>query len=137
MRNRNDIVDKVDSPPKIMSKQVQPPTQYKEPSGGEMEVEETFEHKLSKALGILNEEFGKNDMDYPDPTEAKGSAKKPKKKKSAEGAHRFDPGADFDQMGDGEEFDNEDPRLDFKKKEPAKTSRPTNIKPRKKLPEMK
>ncbi len=135
MKNRNDIIDRVDSPPKIMSKQVKPPTQYKEPRGGDME--ETFERKLEEALGLLREDFGKNDMEYPDPTEAKASAKKTKKKHSADGAHRPDSGAEYDQMAGSEEFDNEDTRIDFKKKEPAKASRPTNIKPKKKLPELK
>jgi len=95
-----------------------------------------FIGKLEGALGI-NEEYGKNDLGNPDPTEAKPTPDKAKKMKSAKGAHRPDSGTEYDQAEGKDEFENEDTRIKFDKKEPEKTSQTASVKPKKELPKLK
>jgi hypothetical protein len=97
---------------------------------------EEFEHKLEEALGLVSEDYGQNDMGYPDPTEAKPSTPATTKGTSAKGAHRFDPAVKHDKLPARDEFDNEDERIDFDRKKPEKLSRPTSLKPKKQLPKL-
>jgi hypothetical protein len=99
-------------------------------------ADKEFVEKLDEALGI-NEDYGKNNFKYPDPTEAKPTPGKTKKMKSAKGAHRPDPGTDYDQMERKDDFNEEDTRIKFDKKEPEKTSQTAEVKPKKELPKLK
>jgi len=97
-----------------------------------------FESKLDKALGI-NEEYGKNDYGYPDPTKAKQKDHiSTAKKKATKGEHKpLDKATEYDQAKvHPEHFKNEDTRTDFDKKEPKKTSQSVDINPPEKLPKL-
>ena len=85
----------------------------------------------------MNEEYGKNDFGYPDPTQAKQKNQKTGKKTATKGEHKpLDKATDYEELEGSKEFDNEDTRIDFDKTEPKKMSQATKIGPPKKLPKL-